>query len=72
MGVLGAFGILGGLSVLLLPETGDRPMVLPCRKERSYQGKGCDPLWERKLYEFLLTKRHVYSLLRTLQLPVYA
>jgi len=27
MGVLGAFGILGGLSVLLLPETGDRPMV---------------------------------------------
>jgi hypothetical protein len=27
MGVLGAFGILGGLSVLLLPETGDRPMA---------------------------------------------
>jgi hypothetical protein len=27
MGVLGAVGMLGGLSVLLLPETGDRPMV---------------------------------------------
>ncbi|XP_021942710.1 organic cation transporter protein-like isoform X2 [Zootermopsis nevadensis] len=27
MGVLGAFGIVGGLSVLLLPETGDRPMA---------------------------------------------
>jgi hypothetical protein len=27
MGVLGAFGIMGGLSVLMLPETGDRPMA---------------------------------------------
>lgn len=32
MGVLGAFGMLGGLSVLLLPETGDRPMVATLRE----------------------------------------
>lgn len=27
MGVLGVFGVVGGLSVLFLPETGDRPMA---------------------------------------------
>ena len=27
MGVLGVFGVVGGLSVLMLPETGDSPLV---------------------------------------------